>query len=436
MRRIILLAIILISFINIYGQISRRAVQAASLPEYTKKIPLGGNSYVRVRGTSEYVSDTGFQAWTSTKSVFSTYFRVNTEGNLRLYLEYSASTGNSNIEVACKDKMFSLALSQLRTGKDTVVYIGTLDKCEVGYIRVDFQGKTRHGKTFAAPSALLVNGEATKDMNYVGDFSYYWGRRGPSVHMGYTIPGGETAEWFYNEVTVPAGFDPVGSYFMANGFNEGYFGMQVNSATERRILFSVWSPANTDDANRIAPEDQVLLMRKGPGVNTGSFGNEGSGGQSYLVYNWTAGNTYKFLNRIRPISDGYTEYTAYFYASETGKWRLIAQWKRPKIQTYYKGAHSFLENFNNTTGHITRKAYYRNQWVYTASGRWVELLNGKFTVDATGRPGWRMDYKGGTEGNGFFLQNCGFFNDYIVPDTPFQREATGTSPDVNWDELE
>ena len=36
-------------------------------------------------------------------------------------------------------------------------------------------------------------------------------------------------EWFYSELTVPEGNDVIGSYFMANGFSEGYFGIQVNS---------------------------------------------------------------------------------------------------------------------------------------------------------------------------------------------------------------
>lgn len=35
---------------------------------------------------------------------------------------------------------------------------------------------------------------------------------------------------------------------------------------------------------------------------TGEFGNEGSGGQSYLKYNWKAGNTYKFLLQKKPHS--------------------------------------------------------------------------------------------------------------------------------------
>ena len=93
--------------------------------------------------------------------------------------------------------------------------------------------------------------------NNDGDF-FHWGRRGPSVHLNYPIPDGVNAEWFYNEVTVPKGNDVVGSYYMATGFGEGYFGMQVNSPTERRILFSVWSPFQTDTPSQI-PADQKIM---------------------------------------------------------------------------------------------------------------------------------------------------------------------------------
>ena len=89
------------------------------------------------------------------------------------------------------------------------------------------------------------------------DNNFYFGKRGPSVHFGYEFPNNIDIKWFYNELTVPTGTDPIGSYHMANGFTEGYFGMQRNSATERRILFSLWSPFETDDPKTI-PEDQKI----------------------------------------------------------------------------------------------------------------------------------------------------------------------------------
>src|SRR5690606_4541361 len=122
--------------------------------------------------------------------------------------------------------------------------------------------------------------------------------------------------WFYIEITVPEGEDVLGSYFMANGFAEGYFGIQVNSPSERRVLFSVWSPYETQDPNNIPDEYKIILLGKGEGVTTGEFGNEGSGGQSYKVFNWKAGTTYGFLLKGTPSVNNSTDYTAYFFDPE------------------------------------------------------------------------------------------------------------------------
>lgn len=146
----------------------------------------------------------------------------------------------------------------------------------------------------------------------VHDFSNYWGRRGPSVHLGYTLPQGNDYEWFYNEVTVPQDGEVMHSYYMVAGFGEGYFGMQYNSKTERRILFSVWSPFDTQDPRNIPEDQRIRMLRRGDGVRIGEFGNEGSGGQSFMNYPWKAGTTYPFLMHVRPDGKGNTIYTAYF----------------------------------------------------------------------------------------------------------------------------
>jgi hypothetical protein len=255
------------------------------------------------------------------------------------------------------------------------------------------------------------------------------------------------AEWFYNEVTVPPGQDIPGSYFMADGFNEGYFGMQVNSATERRILFSVWSPFATDDPKAIPDSLKIVLIRKGDSVHTGAFGDEGSGGQSYLVYPWIAGNTYRFLLRAEPGAAApaggsthepapvhnsastalragtHTRYTAWFFAPESGHWRLIASWDRPATHVWLTHLHSFLENFEPESGDQGRLAHYANQWAGDSAGRWIPLTHARFTADNTARKGYRLDYAGGEQGGGFFLRNGGFFSTYTPIGSWFTRPA-------------
>ncbi|MDR0499027.1 MAG: DUF3472 domain-containing protein, partial [Holophagales bacterium] len=242
-------------------------------------------------------------------------------------------------------------------------------------------------------------------------------------------------EWFYNEVTIQEGQDVIGSYFMANGFSEGYFGMQVNSATERRMLFSVWSPFSTNNPNDIPEDQRIVLLAKGEGVNTGEFGGEGSGGQSYLVYPWKADVTYKFLSRARPMDRNRTMYTAYFFDPEKSQWRLIASFSRPATSTWYKRPHSFLENFVPHQGQFTRRGLYGNQWARTKEGVWVEITKAGFTADDTARQGMRTDYQGGLMAGSFYLQNCGFFNETTQTNTVFERPATGIAPVIDFSNL-
>ncbi len=398
-------------------------------------IPLGGNTYITSKDDTSTgkIGKDGIVKWTSPSTVYSAFFRITKPGKMPLFLKYNADS-DSEIKVKCSKYEFKVKLLK---GEDQVMFIGNVAQADTGYVRVDLQGVKRTGEEFARISALLVDGEPTAGtINYVGDFSFYWGRRGPSVHLNYPLPKEENIEWFYNVVTVPVGEDPVGSYYMANGFGEGYCGIQVNSPTERRILFSVWSPFNTDNPKDIPEDQRIKMLKKGEDVHTGEFGNEGAGGQSYLKYPWITGNTYKFLTRVRPNGKGATEYTAYFFAPEIGKWRLVAQFLRPKTNTWYKHAHSFLESFNPELGYIGRKGLYGNQWARTVDGRWIELTAARFSADETARKKARLDYKGGVDDGKFFLQNCGFLSDYTTIGSTFSRPATGVEPVIDWKQLE
>src|SRR3569623_780629 len=111
----------------------------------------------------------------------------------------------------------------------------------------------------------------------------------------YPVEKGAEIALFYNEVTAVE--DPVATYYMACGFGRGYFGMQVNSPTERRIIFSVWDAASgqsAKDRSTVSAENQTQLVAKGPCVEASVFGNEGTGGHSRLVYPWKTGEAQRF----------------------------------------------------------------------------------------------------------------------------------------------
>ncbi|MEG1615825.1 MAG: DUF3472 domain-containing protein [Bacteroidales bacterium] len=385
-------------------------------------VPVNGNTYLT--GGNEPIRRGKIQNWSNPETVYSTYFKVSKTGELKLAVKGKAATPGAVIQVSCLGKKFRVKLPN----EEQEVAIGTLRIKEPGYVKVDISGDKKSKGEFGSISGLCLEGSAAAEpLHYVHDFEPYWGMRGPSVHMGYALPKEEIA-YFYNEVTVPKGNDVIGSYYMANGFGEGYCGIQVNSETERRVLFSVWSPFDTQDPKLIPESDRIVNTQRGEGVHIGEFGNEGSGGQSYLIYPWKAGNTYRFLTKVTPDGKGNTDYTAWFYATDEGRWRLIASFRRPKTNTWYRGAHSFLENFSPTQGWITRKVLFGNQWARTSKGEWIELTDGRFTCDATGNAKVRMDYTGGSEKEYFFLQNCGFFNENTPSGTKFERKVSGKKP--------
>jgi len=395
-------------------------------------IPITGNTYVTAGKEGAKLSsregEKGISVWNSQESVLSSWFKASHSGELKLYMNAKAKDKPSTIEVRVLDKMFTIHV------KDTIerIYsVGSVALDKAGYVRIDMQGKKKEGTEYADVSSWIIDGvAATEPLNFVRNFEPYWGLRGPSVHMNYALPDTDV-EYFYNEITVPSGEDKIGSYFMTNGFAEGYCGIQVNSETERRVLFSVWSPFSTDNPGDIPEDQRIRLLAQGEGVHIGEFGNEGSGGQSYLIYPWKSGVTYPVITRIHPDGKGNTEYYAWFYAKKEDRWRLIAGFLRPQTDTWYKRAHSFLENFIPQQGYLDRKVYFDNQWVRTSKGDWLELIEGIFTNDATARAEVRMDFAGGVENGAFFLKNGGFFNDYTEYKSLFTRQAKGKIPEID-----
>ncbi|MGX9729936.1 DUF3472 domain-containing protein [Janthinobacterium aestuarii] len=395
------------------------ALLAASVaaPATTATVELAGNAFITSGDAGAVINERGLAGWSNPDAVASTYFRVAEAGSVQVALDASlADGGNSTIRVKINGTPFDVKLA----GKERKTYaVGTVNVPAAGYVKVDMQGLKRVKGTFGDVAALKVTSNTA--LTYANDpANYYWSRRGPSVHMGYTVPA--NTEYFYNEMTIPQGQDAIGSYFMANGFGQGYMGIQVKSPSERWILFSVW------DADNGA---KTTLVSKGAGVVDNAFGGEGTGGQTYLSYNWAAGTTYRFITRARPDGNGGSDYSAWFFAPETGKWRYIATWKRPAISTYLTGVHSFLENFIDTLGYTERRVQFGNQWARNASGTWSEVTAGRFTGDATATNAQRMDYAGGLENGRFYLHNGGFFADYVKTSQNFTRPATGQAPAVD-----
>ena len=264
---------------------------------------------------------------------------------------------------------------------------------------------------------LLLAGRATEGAK----FNLKERRNAPSVHLKYPLQPEEKVEWFYNEIRPQT--DNPATYYQACGFHRGYFGIQVNSPTERRVIFSVWDSGDVpDDRAKVKKEDLVQCLEKGKDVVAEGFGNEGTGGHSHLVYNWNTKDVHRFLVHAQPDGDT-TIYTGYYWFNETKKWSLIAKFRAPKDGSYMKGLYSFNENFWGDNGDQLFAARFGPGWVRRSDGSWRDLTNATFSCDKTGRED-RFDYSAGTKDGLFFLTNGGAVANGVKYGDPLVRPAS------------
>ena len=183
---------------------------AASWP-----VPLAGNAYLTSssEGTADAIGRAGRMRWQDPASVVSIYFRVDRPASLDLALRLQVPEGESVIQARVGDAVFETRVTGAEVHE---VPLGKVEVKIAGYVRVDLKGIRHTGPVFAEVSDLVVS-SGTEGLapdfvkNNEGNM-FYWGRRGPSVHLSYQMPRGREVEYAYSELTVPEGGDAIGSY--------------------------------------------------------------------------------------------------------------------------------------------------------------------------------------------------------------------------------
>jgi hypothetical protein len=395
------------------------------------EITLASNGYVYPQSDNwrqNRISKDGLTKWSDPKTFTRTFFYPQQPGKINVSLKAKATTGDAKLQIQLDStgKLYTVSLK--KSADYTIVPVGTFSIADARYHYIQINGISKTGSNFPDIQSLIISGPAAKDLKY--NLSQY--RGAPSTHLWYQFPKDSTIAWFYNEVTIPLGVNSPNAYYMTNGFSGGYSGIQLNSATERRFIFSVWSNYNTNDPKEIPADYAITLIKKGKGVFTGEFGNEGSGGHSHLVFPWKQGVTYKILIGAKPAGD-HTIYSCYYFAPENGKWNLMAIWDKTKTGgKYFSGLYSFVENFGNN-GNDFFKAEYGNQWVCTPSGTWIELTKCYLTTTASPEKHQRYDYGAGVENNKFYMFTGGFKEiNNLAPHSIIERKPNGGHPDIDF----
>ena len=201
-----------------------------------------------------------------------------------------------------------------------------------------------------------------------------------SVHLFYPAPEGTV---FYNEMVIDESH--AGSYFMACGFSQGYYGLQeINDAKDKVVIFSVWEPGEQDNPNTVAEDRRVKVLYEGEGVQVSRFGNEGTGGKSIFPYSWKTGETYKFLVASQR-TENRTIYSGYFYLNQEKTWKHLVSFSTLTKDELLKGYYSFVEDFrrDGASAKEIRKARYGNIWILSKDGNWAALTKAVFSADKT-----------------------------------------------------
>jgi hypothetical protein len=398
------------------------------------EVTLASNGYVYPQsgnGRSNNISDKGLVNWNDAKAFTRTFFYPQQAGTIKVTLKLKSAFGDSKLKVQLDNTRKTYEINVKQSADYVTVPVGSFSCNDTRYHYIQINGISKTGSQFPDIESLVISGPAAENLKY--NLSEY--RGAPSTHLWYQYPKDSTIAWFYNEITIAAGVNSTNAYYMTNGFSGGYSGIQLNSPTERRFIFSVWSNYSTNNPKEIPADYAINLVKKGGKVFTGEFGNEGSGGHSHLVFPWKNGVTYKMLIGAKPAGDR-TIYSCYYFAPENGKWNLMAVWDKTKTGgKLFSGLYSFVENFGSN-GNDFFKAEYGNQWVCTPSGTWIELTKCHLTTTASPQKHQRYDYGAGVENNKFYMFTGGFKKlNNLSPGSVIERKPNGAHPDIDFSAL-
>jgi hypothetical protein len=150
-------------------------------------IPIGGNSWRNGKDTTGgNINNNGIVNWTDKNAEFITYVRVAKKGRFKLWLNLKVADGKSQLTVTALKTTKQISVTG-NAAKD--YYVGEWALADTGYIAFKIKGINKTGLSYADVSSIklsgpAINAQTTFVKNNEGEF-FYWGRRGPSVHLGY-----------------------------------------------------------------------------------------------------------------------------------------------------------------------------------------------------------------------------------------------------------
>ena len=130
-------------------------------------------------------------------------FYTDRVGLLNVTIWCKAMSGESTIQIKLDD--FKETVVECKDGNFHEQKVGQHNITQSGYHFVELRGCRKVVLAMQKSQKSYSRIKATDgQLHFIGDADNYFGRRGPSCHLAYSVPSEAGAiEWFYNEVTVP-----------------------------------------------------------------------------------------------------------------------------------------------------------------------------------------------------------------------------------------
>lgn len=244
-----------------------------------------------------------------------------------------------------------------------------------------------------------------------------------SVHLFY-MPQVKCPESAMVTMTVKE--PQTNSYYMALGWETGYFGLQ-DFMGERIFIFSVWEPGDPHDyevlEKDVPEEKRAKIVYAAENVLVERFEREGTGAKTYGSIGWKENEPYSFRVDAEPDGEDRMIFTGYIKPPRENDWYKLAAistiCKDPRTRGVVN-VYSFVEDFwrNGDSAKRSRSAEFRGiKTRERGSDRWAEARGANFSADAT--PTDNID-AGPTGDGGCFLKTGGDTkNDHVKLWQPF-----------------
>lgn len=170
-----------------------------------------------------------------------------------------------------------------------------------------------------------------------------------------------------------------------NGYTQisgggAYAGLQCTNDGMMAIM-SFW------EINCYDSSGEKIVLRASriyPRGKTNTFGNEGSGTNCIMPYEWESGTWYRMaLHCWDDPETGNTFVGQWICDLTTGEWTLISYFDTKLCGAYFCGRMSqFMENYDDSSYNLVRSFRYKNIYVREAdSGNWCSLDSSYLSID-------------------------------------------------------